>query len=202
MKLLEYKLIPLLICLFFLYATGPVLGQNIFDWSPEYTLKKSDFMGTKAYVSGEVFTVHAASTINFSYHMSNYEFMLTKNFNSKVSTTFNRTASFIIAPDSATENKLINFAQTQFDLLELYARKFRKSMFENKKAFSDPGFYQILYDQVMEEYTVKVSDLSQLTNLGMAEARLAEQHKEILDEISTLAEFCKECKPRKKKKSN
>lgn len=167
---------------------------------PDYKLTKSDFMGTKGDVSGDVFTVHAASTINFSYQMSNYEFMLTKNFNSKVSTTFNRTASFIIAADSTTENKLINFAQAEFDLQELYARKFRKSMFENKKAFSDPGFYQKLYDQVMEDYTVKVSELSQLTNLGMAETRLAEQHKQILDEINTLSEFCKECKPKKKKK--
>lgn len=200
MKLLEYKFLLILSCLFFLSVFSPVSGQNIFDWSPDYKLTKSDFMGTKGDVSSDVFTVHAASTINFSYQMSNYEFMLTKNFNSKVSTTFNRTASFIIAPDSTTENKLINFAQAEFDLQELYARKFRKSMFENKKAFSDPGFYQKLYDQVMEDYTVKVSELSQLTNLGMAETRLAEQHRQILDEIITLSEFCKECKPKKKKK--
>ncbi|TDE11923.1 hypothetical protein E0F88_22975 [Dyadobacter psychrotolerans] len=126
--------------------------------------------------------------------------MFSKNFNSKVTTTFNRNASYIIAPDSIVSKKLLNFAQAEFDLAELFARKFRKSMYENKKAFSDPSFYQKLYDNMQSEYAVKSSELGQSTNMGMAEVRLQEQHVMILSEIDDLRDFCKDCKPKRKKK--
>jgi len=134
--------------------------------------------------------------------MSNYEFMLTKNFNSKVTTIFNRPASYIISPDSITGGRLLKFAQAEFDLAELYARKFRKSMFENKKAFSDPGFYQRLYDSIQKEHAVHVSHLSQNTEIGMAGERLREQHQQILSDIEELSDYCKNCKLKKKKKEN
>ena len=157
-------------------------------------------MATKGGGASGMFTVNAACAINFSYQMSNYEFMLTKNFNSKVSTTFTRPASYIISSDSVTAGRLLKFAQAEFDLTELYARKFRKSMFENKKAFSDPGFYQKLYESIQKEHAVHISRMSQSTEIGMAETRLNEQHQQILADIESLADYCKSCKPRKKKK--
>lgn len=191
----------ILLFLFFLFNVPTAFGQSIIEWNKDYTLQKSDFLATNQ-VGGEIFVVYPACAINFSYQMSTYEFMLTKNFNSKVSTTFNRPASYIVAPDSLTANRLLKFAQAEFDLTELYARKFRKSMFENKKAFSDPGFYQRLYDSIQNEHSVHISQLSQNTNVGMAEERLREQHLQILSGIEELSDYCKDCKPKKKKKDS
>jgi hypothetical protein len=45
--------------------------------------------------------------------------MFTKNFNSKVSSTFKRDAAFIIATDNVNAKHLLTFAQYEFDLSEL-----------------------------------------------------------------------------------
>ena len=189
-----------LIFVFTLATISDSLGQDIIEWNQTYKLERSDFLARTGESTSGVFTVHAACAINFFYQMSSYEFMLTKNFNSKASTTFNRPASYILAPDSITGARLLRFAQAEFDLAELYARKFRKSMFDNKKAFSDPGFYQRLYDSIQKEHTVHVSQLSQNTEIGMAENRLNEQHQQIIADIESLSDYCKSCKPKKKKK--
>jgi len=182
-----------------LISFSGVLSQSVLDWRHDYKLQKSDFQVSGNGFRGDVYTVYAAVSIGFGVQMSNYEFMFSKNFNSKVSTTINRSASYIMASDSLTENKLLKFAQVEFDLAELYSRKFRKMMFENKKAFSETDFYQKLYEKVQAEYAVRNSQLAQDTNMGMAELRLQESHDQILLEINELADFCKTYKPKKRK---
>jgi hypothetical protein len=53
--------------------------------------------------------------------------MFTKNFNSKVDCNFQRDAALIVAPDS-TANKLVQFAQYQFNLSELRPKIEKKYM--------------------------------------------------------------------------
>ncbi|GLU54585.1 hypothetical protein [Dyadobacter frigoris] len=174
------------------------ISQNVIDWNPKYELQDSDFQASR-HESGGNISVYAACTVGFGYQMNGYQFMFTKNFNSKVNTTFTRNASYIIAADTISRDKLLKFARAEFDLSELYARKFRQLMFEKKNAFSDPNFYQKLYEQIHVELAARNSQLSLDTNAGLADIRLKEQHEKILAEIDALADFCKECKPKKKK---
>lgn len=183
----------------YLFSISSVFSQSVLEWSNDYKLQKSDFEASKNTGDGTMYSVHAAISINFGFQMSNYEFMFSKNFNSKVSPRFARNASYIIAPDGDTADKLLKLAQVEFDLAELYARKFRKLMFENKKAFSEPDFYQKLYEKVYAEFTMRNSQIVQNTNMGMAEIRLKENHDQVLIEIDELADFCKTCKPKKRK---
>jgi hypothetical protein len=173
-------------------------SQNTIDWDPKYQLQDSDFQASR-HEGGDNISIYAACTVGFGYQMNGYQFMLTKNFNSKVNTTFTRNASYIIAADTITRDKLLKFARAEFDLSELYARKFRQLMFESKNAFSDPNFYQKLYDQIHADLVVRNSQLSLDTNMGLAGTRLKEEHEKILDEIEMLADYCKECKPKKRK---
>lgn len=183
----------------YLLSTSLAICQNVIEWNPEYQLQDSDFQASR-HVSDNKISVSAAVSVDFSYHMNGYQFMFTKNFNSKVSATFTRNASYIIAADTITRNKLLNFARAEFDLSELFARKFRQMMFEKKNAFSDPNFYQKLYEQVQAEMAVRFTNLGLDTDMGRADVRLKEQHEKILAEIEALGEYCKECKPKKKKK--
>jgi len=48
--------------------------------------------------------------------MSNIEFMLTKNFNEKVTAFYNRNAATIIAPDSSIARQLLAVANYDLDL--------------------------------------------------------------------------------------
>lgn len=86
--------------------------------------------------------------MEFAFYMSNAEFMFTKNFNSKVSNSFKRESASIIAPDTAMALNLLSFAQYQFDLRELYARKFKKELYDGKTAFSNVSFYQPLFTKI------------------------------------------------------
>jgi hypothetical protein len=53
-----------------------------------------------------------------------------------------------VAPDSTTANKLVQFAQYQFNLSELYARRLRQKIYENKATFSDISFLKPLYETI------------------------------------------------------
>lgn len=176
-------------------------AQDIIEWLPDYRLKLSDFQSKSTQI-GNVnhYSISPASRMDFSFSMSSYEFMLTKNFNSKVSTTFTRSASVLIAPDNELAQDLLKFAQLNFDLTELYARKYRKKLFESKGVLSDVNFFQEAYKGIEQEYNERVAEFGKLTNVGQADIRIEEAQVQVLKEIDELSEFCKSCKPKRKKK--
>lgn len=132
--------------------------------------------------------------------MSNAEFMFTKNFNSKVSCSFNRVAASIVAPDSAIAMDLLLFARYEFDLSELHARKLRKKLYEEKAAFSSVDFFKPASEEIQQQFTQRHAIAAKATDLGKNREKLSELHKEVINEIDQLADFCKQCKPPKKKK--
>ena len=139
------------IILLFIGFTG--VSQSIVAWTPGYEIQLSDFQSPQTEISEKLSsaTLHMAARMDFGFHMNHAEFMFTKNFNSKVKTVFNRNAAVIVAPDSLTARQLVNFGQYSFDLTELYSRKFRKALYEQKSTFSDMSFFQSIFDELEEE---------------------------------------------------
>lgn len=175
-------------------------SQNQFDWDASRVLTMQDFQSKRSTMSGDKIFIQSSARMGFEVSMSNYEFMLTKNFNSKVSCTFTPKSAVLIAPDENSAKALIKFAQYQFDVNELYARKFRKLLFENKGTFSDIKFIQPLFETIQEELTDRITEASELTDLGLDTEQLLTLHLKVLDEIEALKDFCKSCKPPKSKK--
>lgn len=177
-------------------------SQNIVEWTPEYKLKLSDFQSPQTEINSQLttYSIFSGASMDFSFQMSTYEFMFTKNFNSKVKTVFNKNASVIIAPDSIIANQLVNFGQYSLDLTELYTRKFRKRIYEQKGAFSDVSFFQPIFNELQEEMNAESARVMKATDLGIEDELLQQEHQKILSEIEMLSDFCKECKPPKKKK--
>lgn len=179
----------------------PLNGQNAIEWDGKYQLQLSDFQSSTTQIGGtNVYSLHTASGIDFSFYMSNAEFIFTKNFNSKVNCSFNRNAASLVAPDSLTATALLAFARYEFDLSELYARKFRKRLYEEKGAFSDASFFKPVYDEIQGEFSERHTIAGKSTDLGRDKEMLKQLHQEVLIEIAQLAAFCKTCKPPKKKK--
>ena len=112
---------------------------------------------------------------------------------------FTKSAAVLIAPDSTIANQLVNFAQYDFDLTELYARNFRKQLYEKKGAFSSARFFQPIYDTLQQQYVARDAEAGKLTNFGQDSGKLAELHNAVLQEIDSLSDFCKTCKPKKNK---
>ncbi len=176
-------------------------GQNKIEWDVNYELQFSDFQSPTTQIGGtNIYSLHTASSMDFSFYMSNAEFMFTKNFNSKVNCSFNRSAASLVAPDSLIAVDLLYFSRYEFDLSKLYARKFRKRLFEQKGAFSDVNFFRPIYDEIQLEFTERHTVAGRVTDLGRNTGKLKEFHQEVLQEIEQLQDFCKTCKPPKKKK--
>lgn len=176
-------------------------GQNTIEWDGIYQLQLSDFQSPATQIGGvTIYSLHSAASFDFSFSMTSGEFMFTKNFNPKVNCTFRRDAASMVSPDSARANDLLGFARYEFDLAELYARKFRKRLYEEKDAFSDASFFQPIYDSVQMEFAQRHTLAGKMTDVGGNREKLQELHQEVLNEIQQLPEFCKLCKPSKKKK--
>jgi hypothetical protein len=178
-----------------------VFAQNEIEWDGNYQLQFADFGSATTQVGqGNIYSLHSGASFDFAFQMSNAEFMFTKNFNEKVNCTFNRNVASLIAPDTIRAFDLLYFSRYEFDLTELYARKFRKRLYDAKGAFSNAGFFQPVYDQIHKEYNERHVTAGQLTDLGHDRQKLKELHQEVLKEIESYADFCKTCKPPKKKK--
>lgn len=176
-------------------------AQNTINWDGKYQLQFSDFQSPSTKI-GEtrIYSVYPSAVMDLMFNMTNIEFMATKNFNAKVNCFVNRNAASIVAPDSLIAQDLLNFAQFSFDMTELYARKFRKRLFEEKKASSDVNFTKPIYDQVQNEFNIRFSQVTNETDMGRNKEKLQSLHQELLNEIAELSEFCKTCKPSKKTK--
>jgi hypothetical protein len=187
--------------LFLTLLTFTTQGQNMLEWDKDYKLQFSDFQSPSTQIGQtNVYSLYTGVHMDFAFHMSNTEFMFTKNFNSKVNCSLNKAAAYIIATDNMKATELLNFAQYEFDLTELYVRKFRQKMFSNKGAFSNVNFFKPLYDEVQLELSSRHASATKLTDMGVKSNLLNELHQEVLDELTQLADFCKTCKPPKRKK--
>ena len=186
----------------FLLTLTSMFGQSIIEWSPEYELQLKDFQSPETDINEQLssYSIFSGTNMDFSFHMTTGQFMFTKNFNSRVTTTFNKNTAVITAPDSVTAQQLVNFGQYSFDLTELYSRKFRKEMYEQKGAFSDVSFFQPIHQELQEQMNAEAARVLKATDLGKNSELLTEEHHKVLLQIEELADFCKTCKPPKKKK--
>lgn len=185
----------------FLLISPFARGQNIIPWDGTYQLQLSDFRSPTTQIGGTtVYSLFSGSSMDFSFYMSNAEFLFTKNFNSRVNCSFNRNLASLVAPDSLTAVDLLHFARYTFDLSELYARKFRKQLFDEKGAFSDVSFFKPIYEETQREFVERHTMAAKSTDLGRNGGHLNILHEEVLNEIKQLSDFCKTCKPPRKKK--
>lgn len=177
-------------------------SQGKFTWDEQPQLKIADFRSAASEVNNALttYSITSGSYIEFNYQMSNIEFLFTKNFNSYVKTVFHPSSSVIIAPDSSTAMALLGFGQYHHDLTELYARKLRKDLYENKTPGSSPSFYQSIYEKNQEALALEANQALKDTELGLNKSKLNLLQSQVSLELQTLSEFCQSCKPKKKRR--
>ncbi len=176
--------------------------QHVLDWNGKYQLQLSDFMSTATEIGPSVISLQTGASIDFAYHnMTQGEFTLARNFNSRVNCRMSKESASIVAPDTATAINLVKFARFEFDLSELYARKFRQRVFNEKDNAIDAAVFQPIYNEIQREFNIRQTNASKETQLGQNEVALRQLHADVLTEINQLSEFCKECKPKHRKRN-
>lgn len=184
--------------------TGALMGkEQKIEWRPNAQITMDDFKPSRFKISENAASLFLSSgvMVDFAIQMSNIEFMFTKNFNSKVTCTFDQEVATLMAPDSLTANQLLQLVQFDFDLSELYTRKIRRELFENKKTFSDVTFFQPYFNKMNSERNKRSTEIYNSTDFGKNASLLEEEHKTVVQEISLLSDYCKECKPKKIKQN-
>lgn len=188
-----------LITIVCILSTLIIYSQNDIDWDGKYQLQQSDFQSPSTQIGNtNIYNLSISSGFEFSFSMSNFEFMLTKNFNSKVSNAFKPKSAALVASDIETAKYLVDFAQFQFNLSELYARILRKRLYEGKKTFSNISFFKPIYDEIQNEYSQRITNASKETEIGKKKEKLKLLQDQVLKEIQEMPNFCKECKILKK----
>jgi hypothetical protein len=99
----------------------------------------------------------------------------------------------LIAPDTITANKL-QFARYEFDLSELYARKLRKGIYEQKGTFLMLAFKGTIRPN-SKKFIEGHAMATKTTNLGLETAKLTALHIEVSKQIETILIFVKVANP-------
>ena len=171
------------------------------EWNPDYELQLSDYQSSESEIDSTLtsYSIYSGSKIDFSFNMNSVSFMFTKNFNSKIKAVFQKNLAVLIAPDALTANQLLRFGRYDFDLVELYSRKIRKKIYEEKGAFTDAKFFQPIFNELQEEMNTVSAQVFKATNFGKDDAMLQKEHDKVKQEIKLLSDFCPSCKPIKLK---
>jgi hypothetical protein len=171
------------------------------EWEPDYTFTLSDFAnpGTRVDSRLEKTLLQPGILIELGFQMSGVEFMFTRNFNEKVTCLYDQGTAIILAQNQTQAGQMLQLAAFDFDLSELYARKIRKALFENKKTFSETTFFRSFYDELIAERNAQSSRVYLDSDFGILAEVLEREHAKVKAGIEELAEYCKNCKPPKKK---
>lgn len=172
------------------------------EWNPDYELQLSDFQSPESEIDSSLtsYSIYSGSKIDFSFNMNSLSFMFTKNFNDKIKAVFQKNLAVIIAPDTLTANQLVQFGRYDFDLVELYSRKIRKKIYEEKGTFTEAKFFQPIFNELQEEMNTVSAQVFKSTDFGKDSLQLQKEHDKVLQEIKKLSDFCMTCKPKKSKK--
>lgn len=184
-----------------LFCTLSIFGQaDKMQWSENNQIKEASFKALPPVSPNDNTEEYLlAAHLDFNFQMLNLQFAFTKNFNSYVDVYYVPSQSWM-EKGQYTE-QFLGMANLDFDLIELYARKFRKKMFEAKKVGSSMDFYTKLHNDNNFEYNNERYKIqSELRSSDNPIVYIQEKNAEINEGILELAEFCKSCKPTKKKK--
>lgn len=184
------------------FSTSFAIAQEPIVWNPDYELQLSDYQSPESEINAALtsYSIYSGSKIDFSFNMNSVSFMFTKNFNDKVKAIFQRNLAVLVAPDSLTANQLLQFGRYDFDLVELYSRKIRKKIYEEKGAFSDASLFQPIFNELQQEMNTVSAQVFKATDFGKDAEMLQIEHNKFINEINTLSDFCMTCKPKKNRK--
>lgn len=187
------KIIPCLLLL----LTQRVVGQQKVEWKEGYVLSTTDFEMPPPQNSMRGYQrYYFAGRLDYTYGTNRFEFSIPRNFNKAVSVYFYPSSSWL--ETGQLTGLLLQEAQLDFNLLELYARRFRKKLYETKGVTYDTKLFQKIYEDLMAEFTKERAEMFGI--IDGSETRTQKYNEKVLEGIAQLSEYCKECKPSKNKK--
>ena len=177
------------ITVLFLLISVSVFGQRLQQgqklWSASNPLEIANFKMKINDTENEALY----SQFSMSYQVSGFSF-LSKNFNQKILNIFLGEASWINETVLENQQAQLAFQQLQFDLSEVYTRKFRKqALIEKKKVLKGFDHLQVISNKLMSEFSQERALLIKETGSGRNTQKLSEWKERIQGKLNALNEF-------------
>ena len=176
----------------FLYLLIGVLAINVCNsqtsqdhilWHESRKLTINDFAIKNSLTAGS----GSFAQFSMNYQLKGFD-VFTKNFNKKVENRMIGSASWLDTTSNVSQALL--YQQTLFDLSEIYTRKFRKALKEERKRLiKNLKLAEDLNDNIMTEFSKRRLEYSQDTNFGLDSTRQMLWQNSIKSELSDLAQF-------------
>ncbi len=178
-------LFVLTVSLFFsnLQAQSLPLGQK--RWSATNKLNADDYkieigVNTNELIYSQFLITHQVMGFDF----------IKKNLNKKIENIFVGKASWVDTTRVSSIGASIAYQQLQFDLCEVYARRFRKQLFLNKKKLlKGLDFVKELNNKMIADFSEERALLVQETKDGSDKEQLTVWEEKISNYLSTLKQF-------------
>jgi hypothetical protein len=183
MNRLTIYIYVLFLSTFFVYGQE---NTGKLQWSATKKITVDDFyIKTRAKES-----IASFAQFSIEYQVNGLNF-LTKNFNKKVQNYMIKPASWI---DTATNvNRSLLYQQTLFDIAEIYTRKFRKALRDNrKKLIQGTQIVAELNNKIMTDFAKRRVDYDMGTKFGEDSIIQKEWESQIQKELSELGDFAYE----------
>ena len=171
-------------------------AQNIIEWSADVQLTKDDF---QAQAPNRRQMQTASGSFYVEYEMQGLNLVITRNLNKNVSCYFQKDASYIDEGTEEATARLLRYQQLIFNLYEIQARNLRKKFFEERKRLLTKGPSE-LHKEAYAEHAKLLSQIESDTFNGTLDSEIDKWMTWSLEELEKLGDFCKTCKPKKKKR--
>jgi len=183
------------IYIFLLLLPFSVLAQDELHWSEDYLLSVSDYQATSPDLSN---LQSVSGTFYVSYEMGGLNLITNRNLNKYVSCYFQKDKSYISKSDKADTKLMLRYQQLIFNLYEIQARNLRRKFFDERTKLltKGPG---TLHSEALAEHKKLLEQVEEETNEGSRSEVITEWLIWTKEELENLSDFCKTCKPRKKK---
>lgn len=181
----------LYITFFFLFSLHIIFGQthpndNYISWSPTRRLTINDFTIQTANLK----TTPSFAQFSVDYQVNGFSFM-TKNFNKKVHNYVIKSASWIDTTFDTEQS--IKYQQTLWDICEIYTRRFRKDLKDNRrKILTGTEFIKELNAKIMSDFSNRRIEYDTETNSGSDIEKQQEWELRIQKELDELKVFSPE----------
>jgi hypothetical protein len=163
-------------------------------WQEEYQLSVLDFQAEVPETpGGQGHNYYLNAHLNFDSNSRTQKAKQSTYINNKVSVYFYPDKSWL-QQGEGTETWL-KMAQMEFDLLELYARKYRQQLAREKTIYSNPA----LLGQMQQNLKTRLASHQYEMQRAISESDSKREafHESIKAEIAGLSAYCRECEPAK-----
>jgi hypothetical protein len=158
-------------------------NPDILLWSSTHRLTIDDF-GIKKENS---YSGLSFAQFSMGYSVNGFDF-LTRNFNKKVKNTMLKSASWIDTTYNVVSS--LRYQQTLFDLMEIYTRKFRKELRENRKQIaSGLTIVHEIDARISTDFAKRRLDYDTETNSGTNTDKQLIWEQQIRQELLELSDY-------------